>query len=431
MTGEIPHHTTENNSILGLSWLKDIREHASRTFMEKGFPSKRNESWKYTSIGQVIEKNIDPVHARASAVCQSPLVGSYVITLIDGELDMAQSEIPDELSVIRLDKNDLSPEVSRIFQKLHRREDISEDSTTQVALNIARADQALLIHVPKGKNVDRVIEIHHVLSGSSVGGRYTQLWLDQDVDSNVTLLERFYGTDAGGNEKQMSSLQNHVSYIGLDKGATLYHYRLQDSPLSITHLYTARLTQSDHSVYRSFTLTSGATLSRQEIRSELNGSHIVCDQKGVTLGRNKQHHDAYLPVTHHQPESSSNQHFRQLLDDQSKGVFYGSIQVPKSSIKTESHQLNQNILLSPAAQAFTRPELDIFTDDVVCTHGATVGDLDEQAMYYLQSRGLDENQSKNILVKAFAEEVIVTIENPSIMGLMLGHIQNATSKSRR
>lgn len=423
MNKALPQQSIESNDAPNSHWLNYLRQHASNAFEEKGFPSKRHEAWKYTSIGTV---DTSPSKSSVAANCQSPLQGSYAIVLVDGKLDSAQSRLPDELAVVTLDGEQLSPDILDIFQKLHRKEDVSEDASTHVALNLAKASQALVIQIPKGRHIDGTIEIHHVLTDSSEEARYTQLWLHQEADTHVTLLERFYGAEK--NDHPVNSLQNHVSYVQLEKGAQLSHYRLQDTPASVTHLYTARLKQADHSEYRSFTLTTGASLSRQEIRAELDGKQIRCDQQGGTFGKKNQHHDAYLPVTHHQPESYSNQHFRQLLDDQSKGVFYGSVRVPEASIKTEAHQLNHNILLSPKAQAFTRPELDIFTDDVVCSHGATVGNLDEQALYYLQTRGLDENQAKHMLVKAFAEEMIEAITDSSIKELMLAHIQHVTTK---
>jgi Fe-S cluster assembly protein SufD len=422
MSTALPLRPLDSHNVLDNNWLSSARQKALRTFEERGFPSKRHEAWKYTSIGKV---DITPLQTRTSAKCKPTLeAGSYVITLVDGELDSAQSRLPDAFSLITLDGEELSPDNVGRLQKLHIQEDISDEAATQVALNFAKSSQALLLHIPKGEHIDGIIEIHHVFTDSSEKARYTQLWLHQEPDTHVTLLERFYG--AGENEYAVSGLQNHVSYIQLEKGAQLSHYRLQDAPVGITHLYTARLTQADHSEYRSFTLTTGASLSRQEIQANLFGTHIRCDQQGVTFGRKKQHHDAYLPVTHHRPESYSNQHFRQLLDDQSRGIFYGSVSVPESSINTEAHQLNHNILLSPKSQAFTRPELDIFTDDVVCSHGATVGNLDEQALYYLQTRGLDKDQAKHMLVKAFAEEMLDAIMHISIKELMLAHIKQVT-----
>ena len=427
MNEGLPKHPIDSKSAVSSNWFYYMRHQALRAFEEKGFPSKSHESWKYTSIGKIDKKGISLAQTNAKVSCQPSLEGSYVVVLVDGKLDAEQSRLPEELSVIALDVEELSTEISDIFQRLYRQEDISEDSATQVALNLAKSTQALLIRIPKGQHIDRVIEVHHILSGNSEGARYTQLWLHQESNSHVTLLERFYGEVQ--NEHAINSLQNHVSYIQLEKGAHFSHYRLQDTPVGVTHLYTARLTQADHSEYCSFTLTNGASLSRQEIRAELYGKHIRCDQQGVTFGINSQHHDAYLPVVHHQRESYSNQHFRQLLDDQSRGVFYGSVQVPEGSIKTEAHQLNHNILLSPKAQVFTRPELDIFTDDVVCSHGATVGDLDEQALYYLQARGLDEYEAKYMLVKAFSAEIVEDITNLSIRELMISHINRVTSKN--
>jgi Fe-S cluster assembly protein SufD len=193
---------------------------------------------------------------------------------------------------------------------------------------------------------------------------------------------------------------------------------MQEAPDDSYQIYTAHVEMKNESTYNSFTFCKGAMLSRNEVKVNINGIKAHCNQQGVTLGQDKQHHDSYLPVIHNSPDSYSNQNFRQLLDGSSKGVFYGSVLVPKDSIKTEAHQLNHNLLISDTAQAFTRPELDIFTDEVICSHGATVGKLDDNSLYYLQTRGLSEHQAKAIMVESFANELIDGVKNEEIKDVM-------------
>ena len=423
-TQKLSHKTSEHKD--GNQWLSDLRQQASLFFENQGFPTKRHEAWKYTSLHSLPEKAIASWNETVShRACMEPLEGSYIIVLQDGKFDLNQSRLPEGLSVIDLNHQEISDESAETFYKLFKPEDITDDANSHVALNIANASEALSIRVQKGRHINEVIEVHHIITENKSGGRYTQLWLLQEADSHVTLLERFYGSGSRNTENDNDILQNHVSYFCLEKGAHLSHNRIQNAPINCHHLYTERVTLKDSSNYESFTLTTGAQLSRQETSVDIEGEHVHCNQKGITLGHNNQHHDAYLPVVHHSPQSYSKQHFRQILDDQSKGVFYGRVQVPETGQKTEAHQLNHNLLLSKDARAFTRPELDIFTDDVICSHGATVGDLDEQSIYYLQARGIDKEQAKRLLINAFAEEIINDLPHQAIRYLMQEHLRES------
>ncbi len=403
-----------------------VRAIAAQCFATHGFPSKKLEPWKYTSL-KLADAALIPAAPTFQADAQEALAGHYVMTLVDGRVDSARSRLPSALSVVSLSDGQDAAGMA-VIRRLYREAYVTDPAAMTLTLNIARAEEALVLHLPAGASLDAPLEIHHVLSDDTSGSRYSQLWLWLEADSNLTLLERFYGA-SDETVETLSQVQNHITVMRLDKAAHLAHYRVQDAPRTSYHLYTARLELADHSDYRAFTLSAGGQLSRQETRAALNGRHIRCDQQGITLGTGDQHHDAFLPVWHHQPESFSNQHFRQLLDGQAKGIFYGSVQVPEHSHKTEAHQLNHNMLLSGKAQAFTRPELDIFTDDVVCSHGATVGNLDEQALYYLQTRGVSREAAKRMLIRAFAEKMLEEIPHAAVRDLMRQHLHNASERT--
>jgi Fe-S cluster assembly protein SufD len=172
----------------------------------------------------------------------------------------------------------------------------------------------------------------------------------------------------------------------------------------------------------------GGTLARQEVYSWLDGHDITCDQQGIVIGAGTEHLDTYLPVWHNASHSYSNQHFRQVLDEQAKGIFYGSVSVPTGSPKTEAHQLNRNLLLSQKAQAISRPELDIHTDDVICSHGSTTGQLDSQALYYLQSRGLSTAEATALLRQAFISALVETIDNADMRALIETMLQQPATQ---
>jgi Fe-S cluster assembly protein SufD len=399
------------------SW-KNIRSDALKNFKNKGFPSKNNESWKYTSLLGLSEDLLEPAHKSEQHIqAKKPINNSFFIKMVNGHIDLENSVLPEELRVIDLEVGHKDESSELVMKSLFENTD-KDNFQTHIDINTAYCNKILVAHIPKGKCLEKPIEIHYIHEPENeYKSSYTQLWILQEDDSHVTLIERFYG-DASKEEKCTSHIHNHVARIQLNKSACLTHYRIQESPNDNYNIYTAHLEMKDESNYNSFTFCKGAILSRNEVKVNINGTKAHCNQQGVTLGQYKQHHDSYLPVSHNSPDSYSNQNFRQLLDGNSKGVFYSNVFVPKDSIKTEAHQLNHNLLISDMAQAFTRPELDIFTDEVVCSHGATVGNLDDNSLYYLQTRGLNEDQSKALMIESFANELIDDLKNEEIKDLI-------------
>jgi Fe-S cluster assembly protein SufD len=209
-------------------------------------------------------------------------------------------------------------------------------------------------------------------------------------------------------------MHNHMLQGILAKGAALEHYRLATLPDEFSHLYTAKVTLNERSDYRVFSDYKGGALARQEVDVVIAGQHARCDQQGLICAKGNEHHDMYLPVRHAAENSYSNQHIRQLLDDQSTGIFYGRVDVPRGSHNTEAHQLNRNMLVGEKSQAISRPELEILTDEVVCSHGSTTGSLNDEALYYLCARGLDMVQAKRLLVDAFIDEMLETVSLESV-----------------
>lgn len=413
------------------SWWQSIRERAAEHFEQHGFPGKSLEAWKYSGFRSLPESalaaSVSPDSGQV--ILAAPSANHYYVTLVDGRVDLAHSHIPDALSIIDWEEERaaVAPDAGQTLRQLYDPAMLTESAKAHRALNLAHATQSLVLRLPKGLQLDRPLELHHVSSDVPAGSRASQLWLWMEAGSQLTLLEYFYGTSgntASTSSDRVTQLGQHLLSARMDRDAQLTHYRLQEAPLYSAHLYSAQLDLHDHSEYQAFSFTCGGGHSRQEVCAHLHGPHIRCDQQGVTLARHTQQHDTYLPVVHHAPGSYSNQHFRQLLDDRAKGVFYGRVEVPENSSKTEAHQLNHNMLLSAQAQAFTRPELDILTDDVVCSHGATVGHLDEQAFYYLLARGLSEDQARRLLIQAFAESMLETVSMPSMRQQMQARLAN-------
>lgn len=407
---------TNNNPTF--SW-QSFKSEAKAAFDKTGFYSKKNEAWKYTSLRNLETDFLSPFNEGGSADIKADLTDSYFIAVINGVVDEAQSNLPagDILQVISCDEGEI-PE--KYFEEVAGHK--SFNLQPHVALNRANANQVIYLKLGKSEELDKPLEIKYFFDKNAQNNISTQLVVSLQENSGLCLLESFES------ESDNKFLHNHAAYIAAHKNSHMKHYKIQNVSDESYHLYNENLEMHNSSEYNSFSFYCGGLLSRQEVRANLIGSNIRCNQEGITLGQDKQHHDCFLPVFHAAPKSYSNQHFRQLLDDESKGIFYGTIFVPEDSIETEAHQLNRNLLLSNKAQAFTRPELDIHTDEVVCSHGATVGNLDETAMYYLLSRGLNKNEARSLLVQAFAAEMLDDIENEEVREIIKNKLESWTER---
>ncbi len=408
-----------------INW-QDARAKALAQFSAQGFPTRREESWKYTNLSGLTDELIKPCPRPNDVSHSARTEASHCrLLVIDGYIDLARSLLPECVRVAQLNALDTDEYARDLINKLLPP---SDDQPGHIALNTAHAAEGIFMHLMKGVRLNRPLEIQYITTSKAAGSSYTQVWLAMEPHSQASLIERFIGNDTGAQEG-IRHCHNHVSRILLADGAELSHFRLQDAPSNCYHIYTAYLKLKHGSRYQSFSAYTGAALSRQEVRVDLQGEQVHCDQRGITVGRNNQHHDVYWPVEHTMPSSYSNQHFRQLLDDDSKGIFYGSVHVPEGSYKTKAHQLNRNLLLSSGAQSISRPELKIFNDDVVCSHGSTTGNLDQEAMYYLQTRGLSAHEAKMLLTQGFISEMLAQISDEYVRLAVAEQIELAMRKT--
>ena len=199
--------------------------------------------------------------------------------------------------------------------------------------------------------------------------------------------------------------KNMVTNITLGRNSKLHHYRLQADTAEAVHTNMVSIKLDRDSVYDGFTLNIGSAMSRHEIHAILNGTNGECSFNGINLLNKKQHGDTTIVIEHAAPNCRSNQFYRSILDDESRGVFQGKVHVHRIAQKTDGYQLSNALLLSPKAEMDTKPELEIYADDVKCSHGATTGQLDDEPLFYLRSRGLNESQARMLLVQAFVDEV--------------------------
>ena len=223
-------------------------------------------------------------------------------------------------------------------------------------------------------------------------------------------------------------MNNHVSNYYLGKDSVVSVYRSQQESYEASHINTTYCSLQKNSRLSDFFVSVGSKLARNECHVDFKAEHAECDFKGINLANNNQHMDNYLPFTHGAPHCNSNQLYHAVLLDKARSSFYGKIIVPSNATKTDSHQLNKVLLLSDTAQADSRPELEIDTDDVKCHHGSAIGEIDKNALYYIMARGIDRNTAISIMVKAFVDSLFEDIKNANIENYVHDVVNNWLGK---
>jgi Fe-S cluster assembly protein SufD len=271
-------------------------------------------------------------------------------------------------------------------------------------LGIAEKPQEIVIHKNRGEVCEQPEDI--VFTG--VDGQHTQpsLKIVLEEGAQLTIVERHDGAGA--------YWKNMVTEIELGPNANLQHIRLQNDDENAVNTNLVHLKADKDAVYNGFSLNMGAKLSRHEIHAEINGQNSEISFNGLNMLNGEQHGDTTILIEHKAPHCRSNQFYRTLLDDKSRGVFQGKVHVHQEAQKTDGYQLSNTLLLSTDAEMDTKPELEIYADDVKCSHGATTGQLDEEPLFYLRQRGLNEAQARLLLVQAFVDEVAEKVENESL-----------------
>jgi Fe-S cluster assembly protein SufD len=282
------------------------------------------------------------------------------------------------------------------------------------SLNGALFGDGFVLALAPGAVLEAPVEIIHVghAGAQSVHPRSAVI---AGAGSKATLVETFYGS--GG------AWTNSVLRIELGENASLDHVRIQDERPDAIHFGVTRARLERAARYEAFTLTTGARLSRQDVQVALEGEGARCGVNGAYLLRGEQEATTATVIDHAAPGGTTREVFKGVLDDRAHGVFLGRIAVRPGADKTDAHQLNRNLLLSPRAAVDTKPELEILADDVKCSHGATVGDLDEAALFYLRARGIAEDEARRMLIGGFAGDALETVEDVPLRAHLAAHVQ--------
>ncbi|TXE18295.1 Fe-S cluster assembly protein SufD [Psychroserpens burtonensis] len=396
------------------SSVHDVRDKAIEIFEDKGFPSKREEDWKYTSLKSILKHDYSVFPKQENAIEYNDVkkyfihdIDSYKIIFIDGKYSSHLSQTTHDGIDICLMSSALSKPkyqliIENYFNKVATKDGLS-------SLNTAFSKEGAYIHVPKNKLVQKPIQIIHFSTGNeSALMLQPRNLIVVDENSHVQIIERHQSLT------ENPVLTNSVTEIFANKRAIVDYYKIQNDKQSASLIDNTFINQKRESHASVHTFSFGGKLTRNNLKFYQNGERIDSTLNGVTIIGDKQHVDHNTLVHHIEPNCESHQDYKGIFRDQSTGVFNGKVVVNKEAQKTNAFQSNNNILLSDKASINSKPQLEIFADDVKCSHGCTIGQLDESAMFYMRSRGIPEKEAKALLMFAFSNNVLNSVKIPEI-----------------
>ena len=385
------------------SGFKEIRKEAINKFNELGFPTRKNEEWRYTHISPIIKHNYSALENPKGKDITKPEIEKLLIpgleanllVVIDGKFSVKFSGIKEKNSKIILNgfhealNNDL---VQKSFSK---NADYTTDALT--ALNTAFANDGVYINIPDNTVPEFPVVILNI-TGNDVFAQ-PRLHITVGNNSELTLIELSHNSGNNG-------LTNSVTEIFAGENSNVSHYKIQNENETSFHIANLQVSQTANSKYNSFIASWGGKILRNNTCSTLAGEHSECRFNGIYIVKGDQVVDNHTLVDHAVPNCFSNELYKGVLDDSGVGVFNGKVFVRKDAQKTNAYQSNKNIVLSDTATINAKPQLEIFADDVKCSHGATTGQLNEEELFYLRTRGIGEYNAKKLLLYAFISEVI-------------------------
>ncbi len=404
----------ENNVDID-SAVHDERSDAIKNFEEKGFPSKKEEAWKYTSLKslQKIDFSIFPKEANALDYKDVKRyfineIDTYKIVFVDGIYSSFLSETThDGVDICLMSSALTKPMYKQVIDVYFNKIASKDESLT--TLNTAFSREGAYIYIPKSKMPKKPIEIVHFSTGNEASLLLQpRNLIIVEENAELQVIERHQSLT------ENEVLTNSVTEIFAAKNAIVDYYKVQNDLSTASLIDNTYVNQKDDSVVNVHTFSFGGKLTRNNLNFYQNGEHIDSIMKGVTILGEKQHVDHHTLVHHIQPNCESHQDYKGIYGENATGVFNGKIIVDKIAQKTNAFQQNNNILVSDKATINTKPQLEIFADDVKCSHGCTIGQLDDDALFYLQTRGIPKKEARALMMYAFANNVLESVRIPEL-----------------
>jgi len=408
-----------------IGWLAQRRDKALNQFLELGFPTRKTEAWKYVATHSIAQ--ITPVLSQnaiidSAQIAQWRLDGCDELVFVDGIYHQSLSSVTDNAgleikNLAELLKNSPDETKALLSQLDHKAHDAFD------ALNQALLRDGAVITIADDALIERPLHCLFVSTNTSKAITPINNWIFAGKNSQCSIVETYIGDD------ESNSLTSARTNIKLAANSELNHYRCQRESKQAYHLAELQVELARDSRYNAYPIALGGAIARVNMQITLAGQNAECTVNGLYLTKDKQVSDHHIKMHHAVPHCNSNQLFKGVMDGASRAIFNGLILVDKDAQKTQADLSNRNLLLSKLADINTKPELEIYADDVKCSHGATIGQLDEKSIFYLQSRGISREQAEHLLTYAFINDVVNRIKLASlrqkIASLIIGQLPDS------
>jgi len=393
------------------AWLDLVRNSAIDRFEQLGFPSVKEEDWKYTNLATLAKEEFVPVIVEstdAREVEGYPETAETHLVVVDGFLreDLSAKTGLGDVVAIDLFSAVEDARYNKIVRKYLAR-NAGYHNNALTALNTAFIQSGVFLWVPKNVKLERPLQITFVADADN-GANFPRLLVVAEENSSATLIESFVSSHSG------KYFTNAIAEIVVKDGAQLEHYRVQRESNNSYHVSTTSAELGRSSRYDTTSINLGAQLSRHDVSVVMDHEGAETAVDGLYMVASDQHSDTHSVIDHKQPHCTSHQLYKGILDGNGRAVFNGKVFVREGAQKTDAQQTNKNLLLSDKARVDTKPQLEIYADDVKCAHGAAIGQIDPEELFYLEARGIGPELGRSLLTYGFAEEVIGKIKIDSI-----------------
>ncbi|MBD1420857.1 Fe-S cluster assembly protein SufD [Sphingobacterium chuzhouense] len=410
------------------SYLTTLRQQAFERFQLEGFPTVKNEEWKYTNIHPLINAtyalnasvDVDSVDTSKSDI---PGLDAHRIVLVNGEYVLAFSSLEDEIGLVVKPINEAYREAN--FEK-HYAQHADKSDNVMVQLNTALNTAGVYLSVAKSKVISKPIHIVHVATGEDAFFAQTRNLIVVESHAEVEIIESFITLDGAA-----KNVHNKVTEIVVEENAKVQHYYLQVADASSHYIMHTEVYQEQHSLYNNYNCNlPGASFVRHNINVRLDAEQVESHLYGINLTAGQQFVDNHTIVDHMKPHCESYEWYKNIPQDESTAVFNGKIFVREDAQKTNAFQQNNNMLIGDKSTVYTKPQLEIFADDVKCSHGCTMGQFDDDALFYLRARGIGEEAARVLLVHAFAFDVTSRFSNENVRQYIEHLVERGLEKNK-
>ena len=398
----------ETNDLCNTEWLKEQREKCFEKFIELGFPDNRIEEWKYTNIKKIaneeyrISKNQEKLNISEFTKYEPRIV------LVNGRISKEMSSFPEKIEIL--------PLIEAIENGILKRE-IFEDNRMEEnpfwALNTAFMNSGLYLRIPNGIQITEPVLIINIANSDETPTIcHPRNIIEVEKGGKLSVMEHYI--DNG----KKDTLTNSVTQIYTEENGLVEHIMKTNLSERGVHIGNVNAYQERDSKINTHNFCMGGKVIRNDLNFSLRGNGSYCEMNGLYLVDGDEHVDNHTTVEHLVPHCSSKEHYKGIVGGKGSAVFNGRIHVHEKAQKTDAIQNNENLLMTDDAVIHTKPELEIYADDVKCTHGATIGQIDEDALFYLRCRGIEKKEAREIMIKAYVGEIIERVENEKIQNML-------------